>query len=85
MIEAGYGSVVRSWASAIFGLATGLAMLVVAEQMAVGDRRAAAVRLALSAVDWWTMLAALGLVRCVPGNGGDRSGRLVSDGARSTS
>ena len=34
VIDAGYGSVVRSWASAIFGLATGLAILVVAQEMA---------------------------------------------------
>ncbi len=61
VIEAGYGSVVRNWASAIFAVATGLAMLVMAEQMAWAIAGLRPMRLALSAFDWWIMLAALGL------------------------
>jgi len=62
VIEAGYGSVVRGWSSAIFGLATGLAILVVVQEMAGVMAGLRPMPLALSSADWWAMLGALGLI-----------------------
>jgi len=62
VIEAGYGSVVRVWASALFGLATGLAILVVAQEMAGVMAGLRPIPLALSSADWWAMLGSLGLI-----------------------
>ncbi len=82
VIDAGYGSVVRGWASAVFLLATGLAMLVVASEVgaAVFGRRMTT--LALSIADWWTMLAVLvliGVFLVVAGTDPEGWGPLESD------
>jgi len=60
--DAGYGSVVRSWASATFLVATSLAILVVLQEMAWVMAGQGLIFFGLSAGDWWIMLAALGLI-----------------------
>ncbi|MFI5459899.1 MAG: tetratricopeptide repeat protein [Isosphaerales bacterium] len=62
VIDAGYGSVVRGWALAMFGLATSLAIFVVVGEMSLTNFGQVPAGLARTSADWWAMTATLGLV-----------------------
>ena len=57
-----YAPVVRGWALAVFGLATSLAIFVVIGEMSGTMLGQGSIALGLTGVDWWAMLAALGLI-----------------------
>ncbi len=61
VIDAGYAPVVRGWALAVFGLAVSLAIFVVVGEMSWTMLGQGPIMLALIGIDWWAMLATLGL------------------------
>ena len=76
VLDAGYAPVVHGWASALFGLASVLAIGVVFLEMGsvvIVERPSG---LGLLSVDWWALLATLGLLGAVPGGRGDATRRL---------
>ena len=58
----GYAPVVRGWALAMFGLATSVAIFVVIGEMSGTMLGQGSIAQTLTGVDWWAMLAALGLI-----------------------
>ena len=61
VIDVGYSPVVRGWALAQFGLAVSLAIFVVVGEMSWTMLGQGPIALALTSIDWWVMLATLGL------------------------
>jgi hypothetical protein len=59
---AGYATVVRGWALAVFGLAVGLAILVVIGEMSWAMLGHGPIAVTLTSIDWWAMLATFGLI-----------------------
>ena len=61
VLDAGYAPVVRGWALAVFGLAVSLAIFVLIGEMSWAMLGYGPIALILTGVDWWAMLATLGL------------------------
>jgi tetratricopeptide (TPR) repeat protein len=61
IIDAGYARVVRQWETTLFGLATILALVIVIGEMSSAILGPGLPVLASSPVDWWALLATLGL------------------------
>ncbi len=65
VVDVGYAPVVRGWASALFGLATILAIAVVFLEMGSAIILERPSGLGLLSVDWWALVATLGLLGAV--------------------
>ena len=84
VVDVGYAPVVRGWASALFGLASILAIGVVFLEMGSAIILERPSGLGLLSVDWWALVATLGLLGAVPGGRGYRPARLDRCRARTT-